>query len=243
MLKKLKICFTKEFNFYFQSKMAYLLFFIYTAMTTSIMFYTSDFYSNTTTNFYQFFKLQPGVMAMIIPAITMRLWADEYRNNTLEILLTQPVSYLVIVLGKFLAAWSIVGIMFVFSMGVWGATSFVVEMDSSWILINYALAMLMSGVLCAVSMLVASLCYNTLGAFLVALIVCIILISVSFGGWISSFIPENVFLMRLFTAFDLGRLYEDMILGQPNIAALLYFVLLICFAIWLSIIAVEYKRS
>ncbi len=243
MLKKLKICFTKEFNFYFQSKMAYLLFFIYTAMTTSIMFYTSDFYSNTTANFYQFFKLQPGVMAMIIPAITMRLWADEYRNNTLEILLTQPVDYLVVVLGKFLAAWMIVAIMFVFSMGLWLVVSFMVELDNIWILINYVISMLMAGCLCAVSLLVASLCYNMLGAFLIALLACIILTTVSFSGWISNFIPENVFLMRIFIAFDFGVLYNDMILGQINVASLIYFVLIIVLAIWFSVVAVEYKRS
>ena len=243
MLKKLKICFTKEFNFYFQSKMAYLLFFIYTAMTTSIMFYTSDFYSNTTANFYQFFKLQPGVMAMIIPAITMRLWADEYRNNTLEILLTQPVSYLVIVLGKFFAAWSIVGIMFVFSMGVWGATSFVVEMDSSWILINYALAMLMSGVLCAVSMLVASLCYNMIGAFLLGCVTCSMVISVSFRWLVDKLVPDNAIFMKVVNAFNFSMQYNDIIAGQINISSILYFGLIIVFGLVLSVVALDYKRS
>ena len=119
MMRDLFVCFSKEFKFYFQSKIVYLLLFVYTAMVSSITLYATDFYVNTSVSMYQFFKFQPGILSMIIPALTMRFWADEYKHNTLEVLLTQPISYWAVVLGKFMAAWIVVGIMLLATFGLW----------------------------------------------------------------------------------------------------------------------------
>ncbi len=235
--------FYKDFKFYFQSKMIYLLLFIYVALCGAITFYASDFFVNTTNNMYQFFKFQPGIWALIIPAITMRLWADEYKQNTLEVILAQPVSYVCVVLGKFLASWTVVGVMLLASMPVWWCVDLLTDTENIIVLGNYFIVFVMSGCLCAISFLVASLCYNVLGAFLVGLVSCSAIISVSFKWLVDKLIPDSAIFMKLTNAFNFSLQYNDMINGQISVSSMLYFVLIIAFALSFSIIAVNYKRN
>lgn len=243
MLKDVLICWGKEFRLYFQSRIVYLVLFVYAAMSAAFTFYASDFYNNTTVNLYQFFRFQPGIMATIVPALTMRLWADEYRHNTLEVLLSQPVSYAAVAAGKFLAAWSVAGIMLVSSSGFWLITGMMLPLDNGWIIANYLVAFLMTGSLCAVGAAVSAFCYNALAAFLAALVVCMILAMADFSSWAEKLLPDNLLVMQLSKAFDFGQQYNDLISGQVWFAAVAYFVLLIAAALWISIVAVEYKRS
>ena len=231
--------FYKDFKFYFQSKMMYLLVAVYVAMCGAITFYSSDFFANTTPNLYQFFKFQPGVMALIIPAITMRLWADEYKQNTLEVILGQPVSFISIVLGKFLASWGVVGIMLIASMPIWWSVAVFSNIDNHIVIMNYLIVFVMSGSLCALSFLVASLCYNMIGAFLLGCMVCSMLISVSFKWLVNKFVPDNAIFMKVANAFNFSSQYNDMILGQINLSSTLYFVLIMLFGLCLSVIAVD----
>ena len=235
--------FYKDFKFYFQSKMIYLLLLIYVAMCGSITLFATDFLVNTQENMIQFFKFQPGILALIIPAVTMRLWADEYKQNTLEVILVQPVSYLCIVLGKFLAAWAIIGVMLTASMPIWWCVAGLVEIDNSIVLANYFVVLILAGSLCALSFFVASLCYNILGAFLLGLVACSMLISVSFKWLIDKLIPDNAILMKVVNSFNFSMQYNDMISGQINISSICYFVLIIVFSLSLSVAAINYKRN
>ena len=243
MKKDILTFFYKDFKFYFQTKMMYLLLFIYVALCGSVTFYTSDFFANTTVNMYQFFKFQPGVWALIIPAITMRSWADEYKQNTLEVILAQPVSHVCVVLGKFLASWAVIGIMLVASMPIWWTVDLLTNVEAPIVLGNYFVVFTMSGSLCAISFLVASLCYNVLGAFLVGLITCSAVISVSFKWLVDKLVPDSAIFMKLTNAFNFSLQYNDMISGQINLSSILYFMLIIVFSLVFSIVAVNYKRN
>ena len=234
--------FYKDFKFYFQSKMIYLLLAIYVAMCGSITLYASDFFANTYPNMFQFFRFQPGILALIIPAVTMRLWADEYKQNTLEVVFSQPVSYRDIVLGKFFAAWAIIGIMLLASMPIWWLSSLIVDMENGIILVNYIVVFLVAGSLCALSFLVSSLCYNMLGAFLLGMVVCSTAISVSFKWLVDKIVPDNAILMNLVNSFNFSLQYNNLIDGQISISSIIYFFLIIGFALMLSVEAVNYKR-
>ena len=77
------VCFYKDFKFYFQSKMIYLIVLIYAALIAGLTFYATDFVAQTDPALRQFFKLQTDILPLFVPALTMRLWADEYKHNTL----------------------------------------------------------------------------------------------------------------------------------------------------------------
>ena len=242
MMKNLAICWSKEFKFYFQSKMIYLSVLVYASISATLALYGADFYNVTTINMLQFFLYQPGVLATIVPVLTMRLWADEYKNNTLEVLLSQPISVAEIVGGKFLAAWSVAGIMILSSVGVWLVVSFMVDLDNKWIAINYLITFLGAGSLCALASAVAAFCYNTIAAFLGAMALCMFMVLANFSSWIDELLPNNVMLGNLAKSFDFKWLFDNLIAGQISVAGILYFVIVIAAALWTSLIAVEYKR-
>ena len=223
--------------------MIYLLLVIYVSLCGAITLYASDFFANTTTNMYQFFKFQPGIWALIIPAITMRLWADEYRQNTLEVILAQPISYICVVLGKFLASWAVVCIMLIASMPIWWCVDLLTGTENLIVWGNYFIVFIMSGSLCAISFFVASICYNVLGAFLIGLVACSAMISVSFKWMVDKLVPDSAVFMKLTNAFNFSLQYNDMINGQISISSVLYFLLIIVFSLSFSIIAVNYKRN
>jgi ABC-2 type transport system permease protein len=222
--------------------MIYLLLIIYVALSVSATLYASDFWVNTDANMIQFFRFQPAALALIIPAVVMRLWADEYKQNTLEVILSQSVVYRDIVLGKFLAAWLVVGVLLLATMPFWWIVAFFIDMNNLIVLVNYFIVFWVSGCLCALSFLVASLCYNVLGAFLLGMISCSIFISVSFKWLVDMLIPDNVVLMNLTNAFNFSQQYNDMISGQINISSIVYFLMIAVLSLVLSVVAVRCKR-
>ena len=234
--------FYKDFKFYFQSKMIYLLLIVYVALSVSATLYASDFFVNSDINLIQFFRFQPAALALIIPAVVMRLWADEYKQNTLEVVLSQPVVYRDIVLGKFLAAWAVIGVLLLASMPFWWCVALFIDMNNLIVLANYFIVFLVAGSLCALSFLVASLCYNMLGAFLLGLISCSVVISASFKWLVDKLVPDNAVLMNLVNAFNFSVQYNDMIGGQINISSIVYFLIIIVFSLVLSVMAVGCKR-
>ena len=171
-------------------------------------------------------------------------WGKEFRlyfqSRIVYLLL---FVYAAIATGKFLAAWSIAGIMLVSSAGFWLIVGVMVPLDNGWIAANYLFTFLMAGSLCAVSAAVSAFCYNVLAAFLSSLAVCIVLAAARFSSWAEKFMPDNLLIMQLSKAFDFGQQYNDLISGQARFAAVAYFVLVIGAALWVNIIAVEYKRS
>ena len=244
MIKDILFCFDKDFLFYFRNKMFYPILFVYLILSIGFVVYGSDFYNNASINLYQFFNYQPAVLSLIIPALTMRLWSDEFKNNTLEIILSQPMSPVAIILGKFFAVWGIVGIMILLSFCFWGITAFMVSLDNFWVLINYIILILVAGSLCAISAAAAAFCYNTVGAFVAGLALCLITTTSDFSGWIDKLTGGNEILwMQLAKSFDFARQFDDMIEGQLAISSIVYFILLIVASLIVSFAAVDYKRS
>ncbi len=242
MIRDMATCFAKDFKFYFQSRIIYLLVFVYAALLTGLTLYASDFYNNTHINLYQFFKYQPGILMMMIPALTMRFWADEYKHNTLEVLLAQPISDIAIVLGKFLAAWVVVGVMLLVSAGFWVAVAQITELDNLWVLMNYLLTFWMAGSLCALSSMAAAFCYNALSAYMLAVFFCVVAVMIN-ASWLGKWFSSSLLVVRVSKAFDFRMLFDEMIGGQISFGGLVYFGLLMMAALWLNTVAVEYKRS
>ena len=94
----------KEFGSYFRTPTAYIIIGVYLVISMFSTFYSAYFFMNNNTGLISFFSYQPEVLVILIPALTMKLWADERRSGTMEFILTQPISYNSIILGKFSAA-------------------------------------------------------------------------------------------------------------------------------------------
>jgi ABC-2 type transport system permease protein len=242
MITDILVCFRKDFMFYFRSYTIYVLMATYLLLSGILLFYVSDFYDNSTENLYQFFRLQPGIMALIIPALTMRLWADEAKNNTLELLTAQPISLHSIVLGKFFAVWAICSLILASSTWLWLGLNLWLPLDNWWILTNYAIVWLLCGLLCAVGCLASTVFYNAIGAFLLGLGLCAFCVN----SWGTQLLPKlfskGAVMLKLADAFDFGKMFDGLISGQIDPSSLGYFVVNTVAVLWIDIEVVKHKR-
>lgn len=242
MMSDSLICFAKDFKFYFASRMVYLLLGVYIVLTYGLLFFGSDFYEDTTVNMGQFFILQPKVFMVIIPALTMRSIIDEAKDRTLEIILSQPISRLSFVFGKFLAAWCICGILLSSSFILWAILAKIVWLDNWWIFVNYISSWIMCAGLCAVSLLASAFPRNILGAFALSLCVCALVINIDLGWIADLFTSRSLLALKIAGSFNFMQQYTNMISGQINLSAVLYFCSLSLSGVWLTGTVLDYKR-
>lgn len=242
MIHDALICFYKDFKFYFASRIIYILLVLYILLSVGITFWGTDFTEDSAVNLQQFFYNQPLIMAIIIPALTMRSIADEYRSRTLEIIMAQPISRQAFVIGKFAAAWSVCGIMLVSSFSVWLILALLLDLDNFWVLWCYISTFIMSGALCAVSLLAASFSVHVLGAFALSLSVCFLIININLGWIAGLFTKHSLIASKIAASFSFVGQYNNMVLGQIGLASLLYFISLTAAFVWLTGIVLNYKR-
>ncbi len=243
MFYDINAIFKKEFGSYFKSRLAYIVLSVYIITSLSCTFYLGNFFNIVNYNLYSFFYYQPGVLISLIPALTMKLWADERRYGTIELLLTQPMKYSSVVLGKFFAAWAFCGLMLILTFPFWLTTALFIPVDSYNVFYNYLAVLIASGALCAIGCFVSSLCRNPISAYLIAAFIGTILKMFNFDFLIKKFNISNEIIIRISQSLNFDSHYENIIQGQLTWSDMIYFSLLIIFCLWLNIMSVEYKRD
>lgn len=243
MLANILTIFIKEFNGYFRSRLGYVIIAIYAMLVLLATFFGSDFFSRMNETLLQFFRMQNNILQLIIPALTMKLWTDEKRQNTLELLLSQPVGLSSMVIGKFLAAWSLCGLMLCSVAGLWVLTGYEIPLDNTGILINFGACLLVAGALCAVCSAVSALTAHAVSSFIVSLLVCIILSGVNLEYLLHKADISNEIIIRSSQVLAFEQHFENIISGRLTIANILYYVSFIILALWFNTAAVEYSRS
>lgn len=243
MLANILTIFKKEFGAYFRSRLGYVILVIYALLVLLATFLGTDFFSRTGETLVQFFRMQYNILQFIIPAVTMKLWADEQRQNTLEVLLSQPVGLSSMVIGKFLAAWSLCGLLLLSVAGLWGLTGLETPLDNSGIIINFAACLLYAGALCAVCSVISALIPHAVGSFVISLLVCVFLSSMNLEALLYKADISNEVLIRSSQVLNFGQNFENIISGRLTIANIFYYVSFMALALWFNTAAVEYKRS
>ena len=145
----------KEFGSYFRTPTAYIIIGVYLVISMFSTFYSAYFFMNNNSGLGSFFSYQPEILVILIPALTMKLWADERRSGTLEFILTQPISYNAIILGKFGAA-VLFGILLLALTGPFVIyVSFLTELDWQNIVSGYLATILTIMVLTSIGCLIS----------------------------------------------------------------------------------------
>lgn len=233
----------KEFLGYFRTYTAYVVAIVYLLLSFGAMFYLAYFFEYNNRNLISFFMYQPIILNLIIPALTMKMWAEERRQGSLEFLLTQPVGYGQLVWGKFLAAVMfcvlLLGLLIPFILYI----SAFVELDKLNILAAFIGEFLIMSTLCALGCFVSSLNNNTILAYL----------STLFCGWLIEGVNFNFLLAPIRDIFPTlsGELsgvlnfnthYQQLIQGQVGINNIGYFALLTLGLLWLNKMTIQYKK-
>ncbi len=123
----------RELLGYFATPIAYVFIAIFLVLSGVFTFYLGNFYERQQADLIPFFSFHPWLYLFLIPAISMRLWSEERKSGTLELLMTLPLSRLDIVVGKFLAAWVFAGIALALTFPIWITVNYLCESDNGGI--------------------------------------------------------------------------------------------------------------
>lgn len=243
MLHQLNIIIQKEFTSYFRTPTAYIIIAVYLVLSMFATFFSAYFFAYDNTGLISFFTYQPEIFVVLIPAVTMRLWADERRSGTMEFLLTQPLNYTTVVLAKFLAACLFCWVMLAFTLPFTFYAAQLVNLDVLNVLSGYLAVILVIAFLAAVGCLVSVFNTNAVLAYLFSVFMGWLLTSFNFDFLLEPLLDiSETISNRLSQSLNFYRNYQDIIMGQPGIDNLTYFLSFTLIFLWLNIAAIDYKK-
>ncbi len=238
------VVFRRELAGYFTTPVAYVFICVFLLLSGVLTFYFGGFLERGQADLRPFFSFHPWLYLFLIPAISMRLWAEERRAGTIELLFTLPITMTQAVLGKFLAAWCFTGIALALTFPLWITVNILGEPDNGVILASYVGSLLMAGGYLAIGSCISSLTRNQVIAFVMSLFV-------SFGFLASGFPPvldvfkswapapllEAVATMSFLTHFDAVSK------GVIDARDLFFFASLIAFWLFANALALDLRKA
>jgi ABC-2 type transport system permease protein len=162
----------REFGSYFGTPLAYVFIVIFLSLTGALTFFLGGFLDNGQATLETFFVYHPWLYLLLVPAVAMRLWAEERKTGTIENLMTLPVSTHEAVLGKFLAAWAFCGIALALTFPMWITVNYLGNPDNGVIVASYVGSFLMAGAFLAIGSCMSALTKNQVIAFVIAATAC-----------------------------------------------------------------------
>jgi ABC-2 type transport system permease protein len=222
----------REFNGYFATPVAYVFIIIFLLLTGFSTFYVGNFFERGEADLYPFFSLHPWLYILLIPAISMRLWAEERKSGSVELLMTLPVSVFEAVLGKFFAAWAFTGLALLLNFPLWITVNYLGNPDNGVIIASFLGSLLMAGGFLAIGSCISAITKNQVIAFVLSLIISLIFVLSGYGividffaGWAPQTLVEAISSFSFLTHFD------AISKGVIDLRDMMYFISLI--AIWL----------
>ena len=234
----------RELISYFATPVAYVFITIFLLLSGLFTFYLGNFFEIGQASLGSFFEWHPWLYLFLIPAITMRLWSEEKKSGTIELLTTLPVSTLNIVLGKFMAAWLFTFLALILTFPMWITVNYLGNPDNGVIMASYIGSLLMSGGYLSIGIFISSLTKNQVIAFIVSVTVCF-LFTVSglpivldfFSNWAGEAITDVI------ASFSFLANYSDISRGIIDLRTLVYFLSLIVLFLYLNVITLDNSRN
>ena len=234
----------RELTGYFATPVAYVFLVIFLVMTGVFTFYLGNFYERGFADLDPFFRFHPWLYLFLVPAISMRLWAEERRSGTIELLFTLPLTTVAAVLGKFLAAWLFIGLALVLTIPMWFTANYLGSPDNGVILAAYVGSWLMAGGFLAIGSCMSALTRNQVVAFILSVVVCFLfllsglpMVMNLFKGWAPQVILDGIAGLSFFKHF------ADISKGVIDLRDLIYFVLVIGFWLIANTVILELKKA
>ena len=236
-MSQLPVIFKRELASYFATPLAYVFILIFLVLSGVFTFYLGGFFESGQANLSAFFNFHPWLYLFLVPAIAMRLWAEERKSGTIELLMTLPITRFDAVTGKFLAAWAFAGLALLLTFPMVITVNYLGEPDNGAILTGYIGSWLLAGGYLAIGSCMSALAKNQVIAFILAVSLCFLFIVSGFpmvldgfSGWAPQWLVDAVASLSFLTRF------EAISKGVIDLRDLLYFLTLI--AAWLAATAV-----
>lgn len=238
------IIFKRELASYFSTPIAYVFLVIFVALSGVFTFYVGSFFERSQADLRPFFQFHPWLYLFLIPALAMRLWAEERRSGTLELLLTLPVTMPQAVLGKFLAAWMFSAIALSLTIPLWVTVNYLGDPDNGVILASYVGSILMAGAFLSIGACMSAMTRNQVIAFVVTAVVCLGFVMSGYplvlefvSAWAPGYVVEAV------SSFSFLSHFSAVSKGVIEFRDFVFFISLIAYWLFANAGVIELKKA
>ena len=234
----------RELASYFATPLAYVFIFIFLVLTNAFTYYLGGFYEHGQADLDAFFTFHPWLYLFLIPAIAMKLWAEERKSGSIELLMTQPVSLRDAVLGKFLAAWLFTALALALTFPLWITVNYLGHPDNGAILAAYFGSLMLAGGFLAVGSCMSALTRNQVVAFILGVVVCFAFLLAGFPLVLDAFrawAPQ--WLVNVVASLSFLTHYESIMKGVIDVRDLLYFAMLIGLFLIATGVTLELRKA
>ncbi len=244
MMSQLGVIFRRELSSYFATPLAYVFIMIFLVSAGSFTFFFGSFFQNGQADLRIFFNYHPWLYLFLVPALSMRLWAEERKSGTLELLMTLPVSLADMVLGKYLAAWVFIGIALLLTFPIWITVNYLGDPDNGIILAGYIGSWLMAGGLLAIGSCISACTKNQVIAFIITVVVCFFMMMSGMSivtDWLPSWFATWV--LEAIAALSFLSHFSSISKGVLEFRDLFYFLIMIAGWLLATAIVIDMKKA
>jgi ABC-2 type transport system permease protein len=238
------IVFKRELAGYFTTPIAYVFLVIFVFLSAIFTFYLGNYFARGQADLEPFFGFHPWLYLFLIPALSMRLWAEERRSGTIELLLTLPLRLWETVLGKFLAAWAFTGIALVLTFPIWLTANYLGDPDNGVILASYLGSLLMAAAFLGIGSCMSAITRNQVIAFVLSAVVSLLFVLSGFPlvlDLFSAWAPE--FIVEAISGFSFLSHFDAISRGVIDLRDLIYFASLTAFWLFATTVLIEMKKA
>jgi ABC-2 type transport system permease protein len=243
-MRNVGIIMRRELASYFATPLAYVFILIFLVLANAFTFYLGGFFERGQADLQVFFYWHPWLYLFLIPAVSMRLWAEERKSGSIELLMTQPVTLWEAVLGKYFAAWLFAGLALALTFPIWITVNYLGNPDNGTILAAYVGSLLLAGGYLAVGSCMSAVTNNQVIAFILGVVACFLvllagfpLVLDAFRGWAPQWLVDAVASLSFLTHFDSIKK------GVIDVRDLLYFGMLSAFFLLATSIALDLRKA
>ncbi|HSX59405.1 MAG TPA: ABC transporter permease subunit [Tahibacter sp.] len=243
-MNPVKTVFRRELASYFATPVAYVFIVIFLILAGAMTFYYGEFFERGRADLQPFFGFHPWLYLFLVPAIAMRLWAEERKSGTIELLLTLPITMWQAVVAKFLAAWAFVGIALALTFPIWITVNYLGDPDNGVIVASYLGSLLMAGAFLAIGSCLSAATRNQVVAFILTVVICFLLLMAGFPmvlGFFQSFLPQGI--VDAIAGLSLFSHFQAISKGVVDLRDLVYFALTIVAWLYATAVVIDLKKA
>ncbi|HTV42917.1 MAG TPA: Gldg family protein [Candidatus Sulfotelmatobacter sp.] len=235
----------RELAGYFSSPVAYVFIVIFLLLTGFFTFMIGDFFERGQANLDSFFMWHPWLYLFLVPCVGMRLWAEERRVGTIELLLTKPVTVWQAVVGKFLASWIFLGLSLALTFPVVITINYLGAPDNGVVIGAYLGSLLMAGAYLAISCMTSAMTRNQVISFILSVVICLFLVLCGYPP-VTSLLTrmDKPWVVDLVSSLSVMTHFQPFSTGLVDTQDVLFFLLIIAFALFANgVIILNHQAS
>lgn len=233
----------RELRAYFATPVAYVFIVIFLALSGWFTFYLGGFYERAQADLLPFFTFHPWLYLFLVPAIAMRLWAEERKSGSIELLMTLPVSIWDAVLGKFLAAWLFTAVALCLTFPIWITVNYLGDPDNGVIITAYLGSLLMAGAFLAIGSCISAANRNQVVAFIITVVICFLFLLSGFPLVLDFFAGAPQAVVDTIAGLSFLTHFNALSKGVIDLRDVVYFLLVITAWLYATSIVLELKKA